>query len=96
MSVLHSPLEKEAIPCSSPLIKAINGKKLHEQDGRHTVFELQVLRLVTEELHSKPGAQTAADDGQQKERLFGRAPFLMDGFVFVDAIGRKGDDIDKG
>ena len=60
-----------------------------------------MLCLVAEEVHRKEGRRAAAEDGKQQQRRLGNTPQLFvsmavaDGLVLVDAIGNKGQQVDR-
>ena len=67
---------------------------MDQEDSRDAEGELEVLGLVTEEIHAQEGADAAADDGQPDEGIFRDAPLSSLGLPFVDTVNEEGQDVD--
>lgn len=79
------PLKKE--PCGHD--------HLHRQDQRDSQRETAVFGLVMEEAHPQQGADTAAEDGGEKQSSFGDPPRMRSGAVLVKAEESEGQQIDE-
>ena len=71
--------------------KCQRNDNLHDQDGRHSVDEVPVPCLVTEELHARDRADAAADNGQHKQRGFRNPPDMLDCPAFINTHSHKAD-----
>ena len=70
-------------------------RELREQDRRQAVFEVPVARFVVPDTHPENGSHAAAEDSEQKERLFRHAARALHlAPRLVPAVDGEGQHID--
>lgn len=78
---------------SRQVIKEEDKQKLADKNGGHTQPKGQMLRFMTKYAHAQNRADASAQSCGQKQSLFWNPPFVLDGFMLVDAHKQKTDEI---
>ena len=68
--------------------------EVEEKDERETVTETGMKGFMMPDFHAEKGADTAAKESDGYEAGFRDTPFVMPRLPFVNAIEKKGKDID--
>jgi hypothetical protein len=88
---------------SNPLFLSVKIEIIHRNDGygkveaedeREAVAETGMLGLVMPDFHAEKSTDTAAKESDGYEAGFRDTPFVMPRLPFVNAIEKKGKDID--
>ena len=83
------------VPLTVEIIHRNDGYgKVEAEDEREAVAETGMLGLVMPDFHAEKSTDTAAQDGNGEETGFRDTPFVMPRLPFVNAIEKKGKDID--
>ena len=69
-------------------------RNLYQQNGRNTVFEFLVHRLMVPDFHSHPCPDASSKDSQQQKRGFRNAPFGFLCLVLINAVHDECNCID--
>ena len=67
-------------------------RDLAKEDQRHEQLEVPMLGLVPEDVHAEDGAERAAEQGNDEQRRFGRAPFALFCLPFIGPHRDETDD----
>ncbi len=104
MSGMKTSLSPDECFARNPLPKVqFNRRKDHRQNQnnlqsknhRHAIKEIPVPCLMVKKMHTRDGADAAADDGQHEERGFRDTKGPFDGPSFVHTHYDKADYIDS-
>ncbi len=80
--------------CFLRSIEIKEDESFNDKDQRDADSKGRLSCFMMEKKHPTKGPKAPAKKGEEKEVSFRDAPFFMDGFIFIDAKGKKSDEID--
>lgn len=70
-------------------------RRLHDQNERHSVFEIPMLCLMAADVHAKRRAEAAADESDEKQCFLRNSPFVMLRLLLIEEHYEKSGHIDE-